>query len=121
MTTPEDREHELKRKKLEIQAREQEIRLRELETQIYREHQPTREINSPEPPLYETKKHQTSGNSLQKFGKKLVKFGKFTAFTVIGIAFIRVGFLVGMWITYLAIAGIIAFIGYQIFLNDDDN
>lgn len=121
MTTPEDREQELKRKELEIQAREQEIRLRELETQIYQEQRQAREINFPEPPLYETKKHKPSESSLKKLGKKLVKFGKFTGFVVIGIAFIRVGFLVGMWITYLALAGIIGFIGYQIFLNDHED
>jgi hypothetical protein len=82
MTTPEDREQELRRKELEIQAREQEIRLKELETQIYQEQRQARDINSPEPPLYETKKHKPSDSSLQKFTKKLVKFGKFTAFVV---------------------------------------
>lgn len=121
MTNPEDREQELRRKELEIQAREQEIRLRELETQIYHEQRQERELNTPEPPLYETRKHQPPESGLRKFSRKLVKFGKFAGFVVIGIAFIRVGFLVGMWITYLAMTGIIAFVGYQIFLNDGEN
>lgn len=120
MTTPEDKEQELRRKELEIQAREQEIRLRELEIKIYEEQTQAREVDVPEPPFYATKKHQTPENSLQKFGKKLVKFGKFAGFVVAGIAFIRVGFLLAMWITYLVLAGSIAFIGYQIFLNDED-
>lgn len=120
MTTPEDRARELKRRELEIEAKEQEIRLRELEMEIYQEQRQERGINTPEPPLYKTRKHQPSENSLKKFGKKLVKFGKFTVFVVVGIAFIRVGFWLGMWITYLLLASIIAFIGYQIFLKDDD-
>ncbi len=120
MTTPEDREQELRRKELEIQAREQEIRLRELEMQLYQEQQQARAMESSLPPLYETKKHNPPGSSLKRFGKKLVKFVKFAGFIVLGIAFIRAGFWVGMWIAYLSLAGIIAFIGYQIFLNDDD-
>ena len=120
MTTPEDRERELRQKELEIQAREQEIKLKELETQIYQEQRQTREIDYPEPPLHKTKKHKPPENSLKKFSKKLVKFGKFAGFVVLGIAFIRIGFFVGMWITYIGMAGIIAFIGYQIFLSDDD-
>ncbi|GAB4541327.1 MAG: hypothetical protein Tsb0014_33130 [Pleurocapsa sp.] len=120
MTSPKDREQELRRKELEIQAREQEIRLKELETQIYQEQRQARDINSSEPPLYETKKHKPPESSLQKFTKKLVKFGKFTAFVVVGIALIRVGLFIGIWMTYLLMAGIIAFIGYQIFLGDEE-
>ncbi len=120
MTNPEDREQELRSKELEIQAREQEIRLRELEIQIYQQQRKAREIDSSTLPVYETKKHNPPEISLKRFGKKIVKFVKFAAFLVLGIAFIRAGFWVGMWIAYLTIAGIIAFIGYQIFLNDDD-
>lgn len=104
MTTPEDQEREL--------------RLRELETEIYQQHKKA-EIDFSQPPLHRTKKHQGSESSLKRFRNKIVKFGKFTAFVVLGIAFIRVGFLVGMWITYLALASILAVIGYQIFLKED--
>ena len=101
MTNPQNKEQNLRRK-------QQEIRLRELETQIYRE-----------PPLYKTRKHKSPENALIKFSRKIVNFAKFTAFVLVGIVFIRVGFLIGMWITYLIMTGIIAFIGYQIFLKDN--
>ncbi len=117
MTTPEDQERELRLREAQLQAKERELKLRELETEIYQQHKET-EIDSPEPPLHHTKKHQQSESSIKRFGNKIVKFGKFTAFVVLGIAFIKVGFLVGMWITYLALASIIAVIGYQIFLKD---
>ena len=120
MTTPEDREQELRRKELEIQAREQEIRLRELEIQLHQEQRQAREMESSLPPLYETKKHNPPESYLKRVGKKFVKFVKFAGFLILGIAFIRAGFWLGMWIAYLGLAGIITFIGYQIFLNDDD-
>lgn len=119
MTTPEDREPELRRRELEIQAKEQEIRLRELEMELYQEKRQARAIDS-SPPLYETKKHKSQENALNRFGKKVVKFAKFAGFLIMGIAFIKVGFWIGMWITYLGMISILAFIGYQIFLNDDN-
>ncbi|PSB11354.1 hypothetical protein C7B62_06055 [Pleurocapsa sp. CCALA 161] len=107
MNTPEDKEREYKRREAQLQAK-RELRLRELET----------EVIAGEPPLHKTKKHHPTDNSIQKFGRKIVKFAKFVGFVVAGIAMIRVGFLIGMWITYLILAGIIAGIGYQIFLKD---
>ena len=38
---------------------------------------------------------------------------------VAGIAIVKTGFFVGMSITYLIMMGIIAGIGYQIFIQDD--
>lgn len=106
MTTPEDRERELK--------------LRELEMELDRQQQIKQaEVNVPEPPLYPTKKYPASGNSLQRFGGKIVRFAKFTGFMVAGIAIIKAGFFIGMWLTYLIMAGIIAAIGYQLFLKED--
>ncbi|MBE9046034.1 hypothetical protein IQ255_16755 [Pleurocapsales cyanobacterium LEGE 10410] len=112
MTTPEDKERELQLRQAQLEAKERELRLRELENDIYREH------NSPEPPLYNTRKHHPQENSMQKFGRKIVKFAKFAGFVVAGVAIIKVGFFVGMWITYLVMTGIVAAIGYQIFLKD---
>ncbi|ELS01918.1 hypothetical protein Xen7305DRAFT_00016250 [Xenococcus sp. PCC 7305] len=97
MITPEDRENKLK---------EQELRRREL--------------NSSSLPLSELTKHKPPESSFQRFSKKLVKFVKFAGFLVIGIALIRAGFWLGAWIAHLVIVGIIAFIGYKIFLNNDD-
>ncbi|MGF1588344.1 MAG: UbiA family prenyltransferase [Pleurocapsa sp.] len=119
MTTADDREREYQLRKAERQAKKQELRLRQLETQIdqqQRRNQP--EVNL-EPPLYQTRKHPQSPKSFQKFGRKIVKFAKFTAFVVAGIAVIKVGFMIGMWITYLIMASIVAAVGYQIFLKDE--
>jgi len=120
MNTPKDRDREFSLREAELQAKERELRLRELETEIYQEQKVNEpEITNPEPPLYKTTKHNPPENSIQKFGRKMVKFAKFAGFVVGGIAIIRVGFFIGMWITYLIMAGIIAGIGYQIFLKDD--
>ena len=118
MTTPEDKERELNRREAELQAKERELRLRELETQIYREQEAQTEVIA-EPPLYQTRKEPAKPNSIQKFGRKLVRFAKFAGFVVAGIAIIKVGFFVGMWVTYFLMAGMIAAIGYQIFLKDN--
>ncbi|MEM8722425.1 MAG: hypothetical protein AAGE84_24555 [Cyanobacteria bacterium P01_G01_bin.39] len=119
MTTPADREKELELKEEQLQAKEQEIRLRELETEVYQEPKTfVSDYNSVEPPFYQTTKHKQKGELLN-FGLKLVKFTKFIGFLVAGITIIKVGFLIGMWITYLILTGIIAAIGYSIFLKDD--
>lgn len=120
MTNPHDRDQETKLREAELKARERELRLRELELEIHQSQQASRnEIHSPEPPLYQTKKHQSQENSIQKIANKLVKFAKFAGFMVAGIAIIKAGFFVGMWLTYLILAGIMAAVGYQIFLKDD--
>ncbi|MCC0178789.1 hypothetical protein I4641_17600 [Waterburya agarophytonicola K14] len=117
MTTPEDREREFNLREAELQAKERELKLREMETEIYQE-QKHQEVDI-EPQMYRTQKHNPSDSSIQKFGKKIVKFAKFAGFVVGGIAIIKIGFFVGMWITYLIMTGIIAAVGYQIFLRDD--
>ena len=119
MTTPEDKKRELNRREAKLQAKERELRLRELETEIYREQEAQTEVVA-EPPLSQTRKEQPKPNSIQKFGRKLAKFAKFVGFVVGGIAIIKVGFFVGMWLTYFVMAGIIAVIGYQIFLKEDN-
>ncbi|MEL6927814.1 MAG: UbiA family prenyltransferase [Cyanobacteria bacterium J06600_6] len=120
MSTPEDRDREFNLREAELPAKERELRLRELETEIYQSQKTSEpEIASPEAPLYETRRHDPPPSSIQKFGRKIVKYAKFAGFVVAGIAIIKVGFFVGMWITYLLMAGIIAGIGYQIFLKED--
>ena len=120
MSTPEDKQREFELREAELQAKERELRLRELESEIYHEQKSSEsEVSAVEPPLYNTRKHNPPENSLQKFGRKIVKFAKFTSFVICGVAVIKVGFFIGMWITYLTMAGIIAGIGYQIFLKED--
>ncbi|MEL6493535.1 MAG: hypothetical protein AAFQ41_00230 [Cyanobacteria bacterium J06623_7] len=120
MSTPEDKQREFELREAELQAKERELRLRELETEIYQEQKSSKsEVDDFEPPLYKTSKHNPSESSLQRFSRKVIKFAKFGGFVIGGIVVIRVGFLIGMWITYLIMAGIIAGIGYQIFLKED--
>ena len=117
MSNSEDKQKEFELREAELKAKERELRLREMEAEIYQEHK-SQEVDI-DPPLYRTQKHDPEASSIQKFGRKIVKFAKFAGFVVAGIAIIKVGFFVGMWITYLLMAGIIATVGYHIFLKDD--
>jgi hypothetical protein len=105
-----NKEQELRRKEQEIQDKEQQLRLRELEL----------EINQPETPLYSTTKYKTSPSKLEILSKKLIKFAKFIGFTVGTIALLRLGLIIGMWLAYGFITLIIIFIGYQVFLKEDN-
>lgn len=99
---------------------EQESRLRELEIEIEQgQAAKKRQLDRERTPVYKTRKHNPPQNSIQKFGSKIIKYAKFTAFVVVGIAIIRAGFLIGMWLTYFVFASIIAAIGYQIFLREE--
>lgn len=99
-------------------SREEQSRLRELEIEIERGQTVNSDANLDLIPVYKTRKHNPSPNPIQKFGSKIVKYAKFTAFVVAGVAIIKAGFLIGMWLTYFVFASIIAAIGYQIFLKD---
>ena len=121
MTTPEDKEREFKLREAELEARERELRLREIETEIYQDIKAqSADINASEPPLYRTSKYNSPQSSIQKFTKKVVKFAKLAGCVVLGIAIIRVGFLLGMWIAYLIMAGVIAAVGYQTFFKQEE-
>ena len=98
---------------------EQGSRLRELEIEIEREQGSKSRLTRDPIPVYRTKKHNPPQNAIQKFGSKIVKYAKFTAFVLVGIGVIRAGFLIGMWLTYFVFASVIAAIGYQIFLKDE--
>jgi hypothetical protein len=117
MNTPEDRERDFNLREAELQARERELKLREMEAEIY-QNQQSQEVDI-DLPVSRTQKHHPSDTSMQKFSKKIVKFAKFAGFMVGGIAIIKIGFFVGMWLAYFMMAGIIAAIGYQIFLKED--
>ena len=97
---------------------EQGSRLRELEIEIEQGQASKRQLNRDTTPVYRTKKHNPSQNAIQRFGSKIVKYAKFTAFVLVGIGVIRAGFLIGMWLTYFVFASVIAAIGYQIFLKE---
>ena len=100
-------------------SREEQSRLRELEIEIERGQAAEKhQLDFDLIPVYQTRKHNPPQNSIQRFGSKIVKYAKFTAFVVVGVAIIKAGFLIGMWLTYFVFASIIAAIGYQIFLKE---
>ena len=118
MSTPE--EQNLKQKEAELLARHRELRLRELEIEIYEEQKAKKsEALHSKAPLYQTRKHNPQVNSIQRFGRKIINYVKFAVFMIAGIAIVKTGFFVGMSITYLIMTGIIAGIGYQIFIKED--
>ncbi len=117
MNIPNDKERDFNLRQAELKAKERELRLREMEAEIYQD-QKSQQVDI-DPPVSRTTKHEPPDSSIQKFGRKMVKFAKFTGFVVAGIAIIKIGFFIGMWVTYLMMAGIIAAIGYQIFLKED--
>lgn len=103
MTSPNNKNRELQRREHDLIQRERELRLRELEA----------EIN--QPPLYETVKHEQPEGKLQRWGRKLVMFGKFLAFVVGTVLVIRISTAIAM----IMIIGVIGFIGYKLFLEGD--
>lgn len=114
----EEREQELRRWEERLRKREQELRLIELEREIsppQHEEPPT----TTEPPLHKTRKHEQSEGKLQVFGRKLVRYAKFGAFIVLGFTIIRLGIILGIWISYAAMLALIGWIGYETFLRDD--
>ena len=119
MTESNNREQQTKRKEEELQAKEREIRLRELEIEVNQQYRKLENSQS-EVSLHRIEKHNKSGNKLKKISKKIVKFAQFICFVVVGFSLVRFGWLIGVWLTHIAIITIIAFIGYQIFLNDND-
>lgn len=116
MNSFDDKERELRRKEQEIKAKEAEIRLRELELEVNREQD---RVNA-EVPHYQTRKHQEPPSSLAKLSGKIAKVGKFIGFTIFTIAVMKVGLTVGMWLAYGLLTTAIVFIGYQIFMKDND-
>ena len=120
MVNSEDYDNQFEQHEANLKAKEQELRLRELELEIHRDRKPKVEVYSAEPPLSATRKHQPGKNPIQRLGNKLVKFAKFGGFMIIGIALIKAGIFIGMWLTYSVIALVMAGIGYQIFLKDEE-
>jgi Flp pilus assembly protein TadB len=104
MTSPGNRDEEIRRREKEIEERERALRLRELEA----------EINRPQPPLYETTKHQPSESSFQQWKRKLIRVGSFLGIVVGVVVAVRVA----STLATVVMVGAIAFVIYKIFLDD---
>ena len=102
-------EDDLRQREAELRQREQEIRLRELEM----------ELNKTEPPISPTVKHvePEKKNWLHNI-PKFAKFGVmvFASFLVVVITWRIASLLVPM-----IMVGAIAFVGYKLYLEGDDD
>lgn len=114
MESHSDKNQDIERKEAELKAREQTLRLRELEAEIYQNGA------SQELPISPTRKHSPSPNRLTVTWKKTVKFVKFLGFTLLGIAILRLGLMLGLWLSYLVVISLIVLIGYKIFFSEDN-
>ena len=95
-----------------LQREQQALRLQELEA----------EINQTEPPFYKTTKDKPPESQLQRWGRQIIKFAKFLGFVIVGIVLVQAAVIIGTWLTYLLMAGLvggIAWIVYIIFFKED--
>lgn len=103
MTSQNDQENEFQRLERELYERERAIRLREIQA----------EINEPQPPLYQTQKHQPSENSVKQQNKQLLNVGKFFLLVVA----VAVSFKIATALaTVILIAGV-SWVGYKLFFD----
>lgn len=105
MNSQNDQEDEFQRLERELQERERAIRLREIQA----------EINEPQPPLYQTKKHQPPESSLKQRYGQLVNVGKFLALVVAVV----VAFKIASTLASVILVGAVAWVAYQLFLERD--
>jgi len=115
----EDKENELRRLEEELKRRETQLRLRELELEDQIQRLESSKKQAEESSFYETKKYEPSERKLQVWGRKLIKIGKFSLFVFIGLAGVFAAIRLGVMLAYLALAGLIGWIGYEMFLKED--
>lgn len=106
MTSQNNKEEELRRREQELQQRELAIRLRELESEI-------------EPPVMPTVKHDCSESAMQQKIRNLLKTAKFIGLVAgAGIVFVIV-WRVGTFLATFVIVGLVAWVLYKLFLQND--
>ena len=103
MNPQSDREKQMQDREARLQEREHELRLRELEAELY----------DKEPPLSPTKPLK---RKQAKWIRKAKRVGQFALFAVGTLVLIRIA----SWLMWFALAGLILFLGYKIFLGDGD-
>lgn len=102
MGSQEDKENELRRREQELHERETAMRLRELED----------ELSLKQPPLYQTKKHQSESSGKLLY-KKLILAGKFFALAVATIVCVKLA----TWLAGIIIIGGLALFAYKLFFD----
>ena len=108
MNPPEDNEKDIQRRERELTARENAVRLREIEAEIDRSYQQAK--------LVQTKKQFRSDRQPQRWGRKLIKITKFSGFVILVVFLMRFAMLLAA----MAIFGTVAWVGYKLFLEEDE-
>jgi len=115
----EDKEQELKRREQELRQKEQELRLRELEAELHRP--PIQKPQAESPHVSPTTKYDPDGNKVKAQGKrrpmvkKIKDFVLFIGIVIAVVAAVRVA----ASLASILIVGLIAWIGYKLFLDRD--
>ena len=105
MNSQDDQDKELRRREQELQERETAIRLRELES----------EINSKQPPLHQTVRHQHKAR--KPWYKKVVMAGKLFVLVVTTIAIVKLA----SWLAGILITTVLVWVAYKLFLDSGNN
>lgn len=105
MNSQDDQDKELRRREQELQERETAIRFRELES----------EINSKQPPLHQTVRHQPEARKL--WYKKVVMAGKLFVLVVTTIAIVKLA----SWLAGIIITSVLVWVAYKLFLDSGNN
>ncbi|MEB3231873.1 MAG: small multi-drug export protein [Leptolyngbyaceae bacterium] len=116
-------EENLRQREEELRVKEQEIRLRELEMELNKVEQRQQSIQ-PEPPLYETVKHEGPKPKKSWLRKlpKMLKFGLMIFVTLVLVwTAASIAFQLGRILFAAIIVGGIGFMGYKLYLEGDDD
>ncbi|NEQ99398.1 MAG: hypothetical protein F6K30_22285 [Cyanothece sp. SIO2G6] len=116
-------QEELRQREEALRIKEKEIRLRELEMELNRAEQDQQQSMQPEPPLYETTKHEEPGRKRSWLRKlpKMIKFGLmvFSSFVLIWAA-TAIAYQIARIVLAAVIVGGICFMGYKLYVEGDD-
>jgi hypothetical protein len=106
MTSPHSSD-DLQRRQQEIEDRERALRLREIEAELYQQ-------APPQPPLYETVKHDPPATQKQALMKKITRVAAFFGIVIGVMVAVRIASMLGT----VVIVGGIAFVIYKIFVEE---
>ena len=109
MASGNSNEDDLRRREAELRQKEQEIRLRELEL----------EINKTEPPISPTTKHVEADQ--KPWLRKLPKYAKFGVMVFATFLVVQVATRITLLLVPMIMVGAIAFVGYKLYLEGDDD
>ena len=103
-------EDDLRQREADLRRREQEIRLRELEI----------EVNKTDPPVSPTVKH-VEPKQKKSWLRKFPKYAKFGLMVFATFVVVKVATRLTLILVPMIIVGAIAFVGYKLYLEGDDD